>query len=85
MKKEGVIGVKGLSPLENYFSTAFKYTFFYKNKVYEKNEAQMVKITRLNFQNLMSLLTKNKYFVVISFNMLKMEFKFKYKILITKA
>ena len=32
-------------------------------------------------QNLEFLLAKNQYFVVVAFKMLKMEFKFKYKIL----
>ena len=41
------------------------------------------KITMLNFQNLVFLLAKNRYFVVIAFKNLKMEFKFKYTILIT--
>ena len=43
------------------------------------------KIIRLNFHNLVLLLTKNRYFVVIEFKMLKVEFKFKYTILITKV
>ena len=42
------------------------------------------KITRLNFQHLMFLLTKNQHFVVTAFKMLKMEFKSKYATLITK-
>ena len=41
------------------------------------------KITRLNFQKLVFLLAKNRIFVIIAFKMLKMEFKFKNKILIT--
>ena len=40
---------------------------------------------RLNFQNLVVLLAKDRYFVAIAFKMLKMEFKFKYTILITKV
>ena len=43
------------------------------------------KITRLNFQNLVFLLAKNQYFVVIALKMLKMEFKFKHAILLTKV
>ena len=42
------------------------------------------KITRLNFQKLLLLLAKNRYFVAIAFKIFKMEFKFKYTILITK-
>ena len=41
-------------------------------------------ITRLNFQNLVFLLVKNQYFVVVAFKMLKVEFNFRYTILITK-
>ena len=44
----------------------------------------MVKILS-NSQNLLFLLAKNRYLVVIAFKMLKMEFKVKYKILITKV
>ena len=58
------------------------HVFFYKKKVYKKmrlksskSEENRKKITRLNFQNLVFLLTKNRYFVVIAFKMLKMEFK----------
>ena len=39
----------------------------------------------LNFQNKVFLLAKIRYFVVIAFTMLKMKFKFKYTILITKV
>ena len=35
------------------------------------------KIARLNLQNLVFLLVKNRYFVVIVFKIWKMEFKFK--------
>ena len=42
--------------------------------------SNLKKNTRLNFQNLVFLLAKNRYFVVIAFKMLKMEFKFKYTI-----
>ena len=45
----------------------------------------MVKIMRLIVQNLVSLLAKNQYFVIIAFKMLKMEVKVKYTILITKV
>ena len=41
------------------------------------------KITRLNFQNLVFLLAKNRYFIIIAFKMLKMDFKFMYTIVIT--
>ena len=43
------------------------------------------KITRLNFQTLVLLLAINQYFIVIAFKMLKLEFKFKYMILIKKV
>ena len=43
------------------------------------------KITRLSFQNLVFLLAKNRYFVIIAFKMLKMEFKFKCAILVTNV
>ena len=39
------------------------------------NGQDLKKITRINFQNLVSLLDKNRYFIVISFKILKMEFK----------
>ena len=64
--------------------------FFYKKKLYEKmrlkwskSKENLKKTTRLNFQNLVFLLAKNRYFVVIAFKVLKMELKFKYTILIT--
>ena len=41
------------------------------------------KNTRLNFHNLMFLLAKNRYFVVIAFKILKMEFTFTYTLSIT--
>jgi len=43
------------------------------------------KIARLNFQNLVFLSAKIRYFVIIAFKVLKMEFKFKYTILLTNA
>ena len=77
------------------FQTAegFGYTFvFYKEKLYEKmrlkwskSKENLKKIMRFNFQNLVFLLAKNRYFVVIAFKVLKMEFKFKYTTLITKV
>ena len=50
-------------------------------KIVRKRE----KITRVNFQNLVFLLANNRYFVLIAFKMLRMEFIFKYTILITKV
>ena len=52
---------------------------------WSKFEEIIKKITKLNFQNLASLLTKNQHFVVIALKMLKMEVKFKYTILYTKV
>ena len=43
------------------------------------------KITRLNFQKLVFLMARNRYLVVIPFEMLNMEFILKYTILITKV
>ena len=43
------------------------------------------KVMRLNSQNVVFLLAKNQYFVDIAFKILKMEFKFKHTILITKV
>ena len=43
----------------------------------ENNKAQ--------FPNISAVLSKKRYYVFISFNMLKMEFKFEYTILITKV
>ena len=43
------------------------------------------KTTRLNFQNWVLLLAKTRYFVIIAFKMLKMEFKFMYTISITNV
>ena len=54
-------------------------------KILRKSYENFKKITRLNFQNLMFLMVKNRYFVVVAFKMLKMEFKFKHTILITKV
>ena len=68
------------------------YTFFYKKKVYKKmrlkwlkSQENLKKITSLNFENEEFLLAKNQYFVISAFKILKMEFKFEYAILITKA
>ena len=35
-------------------------------------------ITRLNFQNEVFLLAEHRYYIIIAFKMLKMEFKFEY-------
>ena len=43
-----------------------------------KSYENLKTIKRHNFQNLVFLLAKNRYFVVIVFKILKMEFKFKY-------
>ena len=66
--------------------------FFYRKKVYKKMRLKLSKslenlktITRLNFQHLVFLVAKNRYFVVIVFKILRMEFKFKYTILITNV
>jgi len=40
-----------------------------------KSLENLKKMTRLNFQNLVFLLAKNRNFVIIAFKMLKMEFK----------
>ena len=63
---------------------------FYKKKVYKKMRLKWSKpyesrkkITRLNAHNLVFLLAKNRYFVVIPFRMLNIEFTFKYTVLIT--
>ena len=52
----------------------------------------MIKVLRESLENQEAqfpkfsvLLAKNRYFVVIAFKMLKMEFKFMYTILITKV
>ena len=50
-----------------------------------KTLENLKKVTRLDFQNLVFLLAKIWYFVVFAFKVLKVEFKFKYIILITKA
>ena len=50
---------------------------------WSKSRENLKKTTRLNFQ--MLLLAKNRYFVIIAFKMLGMEFKFKYAILITNV
>ena len=50
-----------------------------------KSLENLRKIMRLNFQNLMFLLAKNRYSIIIAFKILKMEFKFNYTILITKV
>jgi len=42
------------------------------------------KMKRLNFQNFVFLLAKNRYFVIIGCKMLKMEFEFQYARLIAK-
>jgi len=47
-------------------------------KSYEHHKAQFPKYS-------VFLLAKNRYFVVIAFKMLKVEFKFKYTILLTKV
>ena len=56
------------------------------------NGAQMAKILRKSYENhkaqfpkLSLLLAKNQYFVILAFKMLKLEFKFKYPILITNV
>ena len=41
--------------------------FFYKTKVYNE------KITRLNFQNFVFLLAKNRRFVIIAFKMFRLQ------------
>ena len=43
------------------------------------------KTTRLNFQKLVFLMPKNRYFVIIAFKMLMMELKFRHTILIMKV
>ena len=48
---------------------------------WSKPQENLKKITRLNYQKLVLLMAKNWYYIIITFNMLKMEFKFKYKIL----
>ena len=40
-------------------------------KIFRKSSENLQKIRRLNFQNLVSSLAKNLYFVVIAFKMLK--------------
>ena len=50
---------------------------------WSKSKENRKKITRLNFDSLVFLLAKDGYFVVIAFKILKIEFKFKYTILIT--
>ena len=83
------ITTKGALPV---ITLSLHCTFFYKKKVYKKMRLKWLKslenlkkITRLNFQNLVYLLAKDRYFVVIAFKMLKMEFKFRYTMLITKV
>ena len=63
-------------------------TFFIRQKVIRKRDSSsqnLTKITRLNFQNVVSSLAKKRYFVVIAFKMLKVEFKSKYTILLMKV
>ena len=50
---------------------------------FAKNLSTQWQLGDLNFHNLVFLLAKTGYFVGIAFKMLKMEFKFKYTILIT--
>ena len=45
------------------------------------NGQNLKKIARLNLQNLVFLLAKKRYFFVIAFKMLEMEFKFMYTLL----
>ena len=45
----------------------------------------MTKITRLNFQKLVVLLTKNRHLVIIAFSMLKLELKFEHTSLAKKG
>ena len=52
---------------------------------WSKSSNNRKEMTRFNFQNLMFLLAKKRYFVVTAFKMLKMEFKFQYTILLTKV
>ena len=80
-----------LEYIKTYWIMSCYTLFFYKKKVYKKMRLKWLKsyenlkkITGLNFQKLVLLLAKNRYFVVIAFKMLKMEFKFKYTVLITK-
>ena len=47
--------------------------------------SNLKKTTRLSFQNLVFSLAKNRYFVVVAFKMLKMEFKFKYTMLMYES
>ena len=69
-----------------------KYTLSYKKKVYKKitlkwskSQENLKKITRLNFQNEVFLMAKNRYFVIIAFKMLKMQFKFKCAMLVANV
>ena len=61
------------------------YTFLDKKKAgkrmrlkWPKSQKNRKKIKRLNFQNPVFLLAKNRYFVIIAFKMLKMEVEFEY-------
>ena len=71
----------------NYF-VSIQVSFSIRKKFVRKlgpNRQNLKKITRLNFQNLVFLLATNRYFIIIPFEMLKMELKFKCRISITKV